>query len=545
MSRLIVLSNRVKLPDNKPMAGGLAVALNDVLIEHPAIWMGWNSEIIESETIVSDEDSLNHSAVNKFHEVRHPISADLTPTQANISYVTTALSTKQYQHFYCGFANNVLWLLLHESTDLITQDPMDFAGYQAVNRLFAEQLQRIIEPDDVIWVHDYHFLSVAYYCRKLGIKNRIGFFLHVPFAAPPFWQSLDQSAELIAHLAHYDLVGVQSQRDKANCLAVLKQYLADNIVSGNQDCGTLTLKLDEASCHKLTVEAYPIGINVAKIQQEVQDLSLLQSKNSEKTAAQQIIAVDRIDYSKGLLERFSAYAQFLQRYPEYQQQLNLFQIACPSRLDLPVYQRLYEKVKQAVGEVNAEFSLKNNNVDDLTPHWQPITYSETVRNRTELMAAFWQSDVCWVNSLKDGMNLVAKEYIAAQNPQNPGVLLLSCYTGAAEQMTAAVIIDPNDPQSMIEGLKLALTMPLSERKLRHQMLLQGLKEDNLAQWQRSFLEDLCPKNGGLISSYSKANCLKDNDLKNSYLKDSHLKNSYLKNNSLKDSCFEDCQNEDA
>lgn len=512
MSRLIVLSNRVKLPDNKPMAGGLAVALNDVLIEHPAIWMGWNGEIIESRN--SDKDSLNQSAVNQFHEVRHPISADLTPTQANISYVTTALSSKQYQHFYCGFANNVLWLMLHGNTELITQDPMDFAGCQAVNRLFAEQLSHIVEPDDVIWVHDYHFLSVAYYCRKLGIKNRIGFFLHVPFAALPFWQSLPQSAELITQLANYDLIGVQSQRDKANCLAVFKHYLAERLLSVNNTKNQLTFSLDDA-CHKLTLDAYPIGINVAKIQQEVEDLSPLQQTGDEKSSAQQIIAVDRIDYSKGLLERFSAYSKFLQCYPEYQQQLNLFQIACPSRLDLPVYQRLYDKVKQAAGQVNSEFALKNTNVDDLTSYWQPITYSETVRNRTALMAAFWQSDVCWVNSLKDGMNLVAKEYVAAQNPQNPGVLLLSCYTGAAEQMTAAVIIDPNDPQSMINGLKLALTMPLSERKARHQMLLQGLKNNDLEHWQHNFLKDLCPKN------------------------------SNLKNNSLKDSGFEACQNETA
>lgn len=489
MSRLIVLSNRVKLPDNKPMAGGLAVALNDVLIEHPAIWMGWNGEIIDSESL--NEDGLTPSAVNQFHHSRHPISADLTPTQANISYVTTALSSKQYQHFYCGFANNVLWLMLHENIELITQNPMDFAGYQAVNQLFAEELSRIVEPDDVIWVHDYHFLSVAYYCRQLGIKNRIGFFLHVPFAALPFWQSLPQSAELIAQLANYDLVGVQSQRDKANCLAVMQHYLSERLLSVNNNA--LMISLEDTSCHTLSIDAYPIGINVAKIQQETQSLSRLQPKNNEKTAAQQIIAVDRIDYSKGLLARFSAYREFLQRYPEYQQQLNLFQIACPSRLDLPVYQRLYDKVKQAVSEVNSEFTLKNSNVNDLTSCWQPITYSETVRNRTELMTAFWQSDVCWVNSLKDGMNLVAKEYIAAQNPQNPGVLLLSCHTGAAEQMSAAVLIDPNEPKSMIEGLKSALTMPLRERKARHQALLEGLKVDSLAHWQQTFLDDLASK----------------------------------------------------
>ncbi len=499
MRRLIVLSNRVKLPDNQPMAGGLAVALSDVLIEQPAIWMGWDGEVIHS-----DGASLSSCPTNQFRQISHSAStsANFTNIKADLSYVTTALTAKQYQHFYCGFANNVLWSLLHENPELISQHPMDDAGYQEVNRLFAEQLKRIIQPDDVIWVHDYHFLSVAYHCRKLGIKNRIGFFLHVPFAALPYWQQLKQSPELIAHLAYYDVLGVQSQRDKANCLTVMRHYLADQLVSDNQDQGSLTLNLNYDICHHLAIDAYPIGINVAKIQQEVQDLPRfnaetdhnLPTTNATKAKAQQIIAVDRIDYSKGLLERFSAYENFLQHYPEYQQQLDLFQIACPSRLDLPIYQRLYKNVNQAVAQVNQEFALNNASRDERFHQWKPITYSEKVLNRTDLMAAFWQSDVCWVNSLKDGMNLVAKEYIAAQDRENPGVLVLSKYAGAAEQMQAAVLIDPHQPQSVMDGLKLALTMPQAERKARHQTLLQGLKEEDLQQWQQRFLADLYLKN---------------------------------------------------
>ena len=252
------------------------------------------------------------------------------------------------------------------------------------------------------------------------------------------------------------------------------------------------------------VDAYPIGVNVTQIQQQVKHLSsaiplhstsLYKSKN---LAFQQIIAVDRIDYSKGLLKRFAAYRDFLAQNPSYQNHLQLLQVACPSRLDLPTYQSLYDDVKKEVYDINQHYLSENSN-------WQAINYSETALSHEKLMTMFWQSNVGWVNSLKDGMNLVAKEYIAAQNPDNPGVLLLSRYAGAAEQMQAAVIIDPHQPQSMIEGLKTALKMPLEERQSRYRSLLQGLQKDNLQIWQQSFLDDLYNESSSQISSMEPAN----------------------------------------
>ena len=516
MSRLIVLSNRVKMPDNNPMAGGLAVALQDILTGNSVIWMGWNGDIIDS----SDAGEINSFSNRQQAAIASPCTQG---THTEVTYMTTALTTQQYQHFYCGFANNVLWPMLHEQPKLINQAPEDYAGYQAVNRLFAQQLKSILQPDDVIWVHDYHFLSVAYHCKKLGIKNRIGFFLHIPFAPLAFWRQLAQSCELIKQLAHYDVLGTQTQQDKAHCLAVLQHYLKENLVEekpfedslaknslldflpinvlyskqsvtrAHTASGTqLKLHLELKPQHTLIINAYPIGVNVTKIQQQVSHLfsplSLssikhIQNNDTVKPISQRIIAVDRIDYSKGLLERFSGYRDFLQQYPAYQNQLQLLQIACPSRLDLSTYQRLYKEVKQAVYNVNQQFSPN-------TDSWQAIDYSEEVLSHETVMTAFCQSDIGWVNSLQDGMNLVAKEYIAAQNPDNPGVLMLSRYAGAAEQMQAAVIIDPYQPKSIIEGLKAALIMPLGERKSRYQALLQGLQQENLHAWQQSFLDDL-------------------------------------------------------
>ena len=559
MSRLIVLSNRVKLPCHDPMAGGLAVALHNLLLCSSGIWMGWDGIILDTK---GGKDSTNNSdlefANNDFNSTYSKSPANTTDQTADskITYLTTALTTSQYQQFYCGFANNVLWPLLHERSDLIYQAPKDYSGYQAVNLLFARQLKQVMQPDDVLWVHDYHFLSVAYHCRQLGMRNRIGFFLHIPFAPLAFWQQLKQSAELIKHLAHYDVLGVQTYRDKANSSLVFAHYLKDYLISDDyrQEKGAidykvinrlknsqpqavttqansaktsrsaplsllLTIDSKSAAPHLLAINAYPIGVNVAKIQQQVSHLlsqtpchssNPIQKNNAIKSAAQQIIAVDRIDYSKGLLKRFSAYQSFLQQYPLYQNQLKLLQIACPSRLSLPVYQRLYDEVRQTVNEVNQQFipsacaadsfianDLKADAVEAShveTNHtgnpWQPITYNESVLSHAALMTVFSQSDVGWVNSLKDGMNLVAKEYIAAQNPDNPGVLLLSRYAGAAEQMRAAVIIDPQQPKSIIDGLRTALTMPLAERKTRYQLLLQGLQQDDLHSWQQRFLEDL-------------------------------------------------------
>ena len=504
MSRLIVLSNRVKIPDDKPMAGGLAIALQDVLNGKSVVWMGWNGEIVER---------YNDGYSNEFSSIKQTALADADGSCAHtfITYMTTALTTEQYQQFYCGFANNVLWPLLHERVDLISQAPEDYAGYQTVNHLFAKQLKKIIEPDDVIWVHDYHFLSVAYHCRQLGVRNRIGFFFHIPFVSLRFWQSLDKSGELITHLAHYDVLGTQTQQDRANCLAVCQYYLKDsliNVLYAPQGFSTSTqskntqimLNLGLNHPHYLLIDAYPIGINVTRIQQQISHLSLQydkanQNKKSIKSAAQKIIAVDRIDYSKGLLKRFSAYRNFLQQNPLYQNQLTLLQIACPSRLNVPAYQRLYDDVKYTINDINQQFLLSTcrNDIsenENTINSWQAINYCESIISHETLMTLFWQSDIGWVNSLKDGMNLVAKEYIAAQNPDNPGVLLLSCYAGAAEQMQAAVIIDPHKPKSMIEGLSIALKMPLSERQSRYQSLLQGLKQDNLQAWKQRFLEDL-------------------------------------------------------
>lgn len=471
MSKLIVLSNRVSLPHpDKSTAGGLAVALQDALKDIGGIWLGWNGE-----------------------KVKHHHEQYFTPTEQNgVEYITCPLTEKQYQDYYCGFSNNTLWPAMHDRQDLIEYQAEQYITYQKVNQMFAQQLYQVAQADDLIWIHDYHFLSVAHYCRKLGMRNRIGFFLHIPFADLKIWNVLPPAHALIQDLAQYDVIGLQTEHDQKKCMAVCSQFLAAKVV----DAQVLSY-----NNRQMSIQYYPIGVNpelIQKVAQQEHNPSAVfefDDFNHQKT----IISVDRIDYSKGLIERFNAYEEFLKTYPEYHQQITELQIACPCRMDVPAYEHLFEQIKSKVEWINHEFAQDN---------WLPINCThETVAHDT-LMNIYRQSDICWVNSLRDGMNLVAKEYIAAQDSSDPGVLILSKYTGAAEQMPEAIIVDPENCDNMVKALKTALNMSKAERLERYQYLINGLKHFDINDWRNAFLKDLQPPKVSDIFSPTLDNPLK-------------------------------------
>ena len=464
MSKLIVLSNRVNLPNKqspKAVAGGLAVALQEALAKDGGIWVGWNGQVM---TNISDKPDT----VNQFATEQHD----------KVTYVTTAFSPMQYEKYYCGYANNRLWAGMHDRTDLIVSSSEDFSVYQAVNRMFAKQLQQIAQPDDMIWIQDYHFFAVARHCRDLGMKQRIGFFLHIPFPQLWVWDFLTYGQTLIQQLLDYDVVGLQTQQDAQNCVAVIEQLLPHAIQITQTNVRTLITHGN----HTTLIQAYPIGINPVYIHklasQLLSDQAVLKNLSSTITT---ILAVERLDYTKGIPERLQAFAAFLQRYPQYLEQIQLYQIACPSRLDIQTYQQLRQQVHTLVEQINSQFA---------TASWQPIIYQEDPVSHDNLMPLFRQCQICWVNSLKDGMNLVAKEYIAAQDEQNAGVLILSKNAGAAHQLQQAILVDPNSNDSMIEGLYQALTMTKQQREQRHQSLLQSIYETDIDTWRAHFLADL-------------------------------------------------------
>lgn len=464
MSKLIVLSNRVNLPNKqspKAVAGGLAVALQEALAKDGGIWVGWNGQVV---TNISDMPDT----VNQFATEQHD----------KVTYVTTAFSPMQYEKYYCGYANNRLWAGMHDRTDLIVSSSEDFSVYQAVNRMFAKQLQQIAQPDDMIWIQDYHFFAVARHCRDLGMKQRIGFFLHIPFPQLWVWDFLTYGQTLIQQLLDYDVVGLQTQQDAQNCVAVIEQLLPHAIQITQTNGRTLI----RHGNHTTLIKAYPIGINPVYIHklasQPLSDQAVLKSLTSTITT---ILAAERLDYTKGIPERLQAFAAFLQRYPQYLERIQLYQIACPSRLDIQTYQQLRQQVHTLVEQINSQFA---------TASWQPIIYQEDPVSHDNLMPLFRQCQICWVNSLKDGMNLVAKEYIAAQDEQNAGILILSKNAGAAHQLQQAILVDPTDNDSMIEGLHQALTMTKQQREQRHQSLLQGIYETDIDTWRAHFLADL-------------------------------------------------------
>lgn len=431
MGRLIILSNRVDVPQpQKPQgAGGLMIALQQALQNIQGVWLGWNGQI-------SDTPTFTH--VNAL----------------GIDYITTDYTAEQYAHFYSGFANRILWPAFHRRRDLIEEQPNDYATYQSINQLFARKLNDIAQPDDVIWIHDYHFLSVAYYCRQLNMPNKIGFFLHIPFAKTSDWQAIRQHAQLAQHMSHYDLIGLQTEPDAVQCRQLVSRQ-------------------------RTKIQAYPIGIDVEYVQQIAQH-----TRPINQTAFKHIIAVDRIDYSKGLLQRLHDFTIFLKQNPVWQQRLQLLQVASPCRLDVPSYQQLHQQFFDQVDVLNHNLG---------TAHWQPVHCLDTMPY-AQLMAYYRTTPIAWVNSMADGMNLVAKEYIAAQNPDDPGVLILSKYAGAALQMPAALIIDPVQHTDVQYQLKTALNMPPVERKWRYQQLISGLKHHDIKYWRNTFLDDLaaCP-----------------------------------------------------
>ncbi|ATQ83091.1 trehalose-6-phosphate synthase [Moraxella osloensis] len=464
MSKLIVLSNRVNLPNKqspKAVAGGLAVALQEALAKDGGIWVGWNGQVV---TNISDMPDT----VNQFATEQHD----------KVTYVTTAFSPMQYEKYYCGYANNRLWAGMHDRTDLIVSSSEDFSVYQAVNRMFAKQLQQIAQPDDMIWIQDYHFFAIARHCRDLGMKQRIGFFLHIPFPQLWVWDFLTYGQTLINQLLDYDVVGLQTQQDAQNCVAVIEKLLPHAIQITQTNARTLIAHGN----HITLIQAYPIGINPVYIHklasQPLSDQAVLKNLTSTITT---ILAVERLDYTKGIPERLQAFAAFLQRYPQYLERIQLYQIACPSRLDIQTYQQLRQQVHTLVEQINSQFA---------TASWQPIIYQEDPVSHDNLMPLFRQCQICWVNSLKDGMNLVAKEYIAAQDEQNAGILILSKNAGAAHQLQQAILVDPNSNDSMIEGLYQALTMTKQQREQRHQSLLKSIYETDIDTWRAHFLADL-------------------------------------------------------
>jgi trehalose 6-phosphate synthase len=453
LGQLVVVSNRVAVPEKnaKARAGGLEVAVKAALKHKTCTWFGWSGKV-----------------------VAHTKIATQTVVHDKITYITLDLSKEDHQEYYSGFTNRVLWPILHYRVDLAEFSRRDLTGYLRVNDHFARGLHKVLRPDDFIWVHDYHLIPLANALRERGHKNRIGFFLHVPFPPPEILTTLPHHERLIPSLCEYDLIGFQTGDDAFNFSRYLTRECGLHSRDFNFIVGDRTIRVD----------VFPVGIETAafaELAQRSVRLPFVKRVITSLAGRALIIGVDRLDYSKGIANRLSAFELFLQTQPQWLGKVTYLQIATRSRSEIPEYVDIERDIGSAAGRINGAFGEAD---------WTPIRYINHPYSHSTLAGLYRAARVGLVTPLRDGMNLVAKEYVASQDPDDPGVLILSRFAGAAQECKAALLVNPYDPDSVAAAIGQALSMPLAERRERHDSLFRVLSHNDIQHWTDRFVTAL-------------------------------------------------------
>lgn len=454
MSRLVIVSNRVSLPTQRAaQAGGLAVALRGALTQQGGLWLGWSDRLLETQE-------------QKEPEVR---------VKGNVEYCLIDLNRNDYQEYYVNYSNGALWPLFHYRMGLMDYQREGFAGYLRVNKLFAETLAPRLHADDLVWVQDYHLIPMAAELRKLGVFNKIGFFLHTPFPPGDVMAGLPDHEVLLQGLVAYDLVGFQTNHDLRNFI----KYAEDYGNATTTEDGTVTAF--DARCR---AEAFPISIDpdawskLARAGRNSVETKRLQESLAGRKL---VIGVDRLDYSKGLPQRIDGYRLLLKRFEQHRREVTFLQIAVPSRSEVSKYRALRRQTEELSGAVNGQFGEFD---------WVPLRYLNRSFPQSTLAAFYRLARVGLVTPLRDGMNLVAKEYVASQDPKDPGVLILSKLAGAATELDAALLVNPFDRDAIAEALDQALQMSLDERLDRWNQLMGVLRRNTLNRWRDTFTRRL-------------------------------------------------------
>lgn len=452
MGRLVIVSNRVALP-GEAHAGGLAVALQAALNEGEGLWFGWSGKI----------DPHRSGRLHRQHD-------------DGIDYVTMDLSRRDHADYYNGFANRSLWPLLHFRMDLVDYSRETFAAYRRVNALFAEKLAPLLRDDDLVWVHDYHLIPLASALREHGVRAKLGFFLHVPMPSSDLLAALPQHERLFEGLSAYDLVGFQTDRDLERFQDYVRLYGRGTVLAPGV--------LETPGGRKLRAGAFPISIDTAAIARQAAaalDKPSVKSLRASLSGRSLAIGVDRLDYSKGLPERFRAFERYLERHPGQLGKLTYLQIAPVSRGEVAEYRALRKELEQLAGHVNGVHAA---------PDWTPMRYVNSNYAHPTLTGFYRAARIGLVTPLRDGMNLVAKEYVASQNPDDPGVLVLSTFAGAARELDGALLVNPYDLDGVADAIATAMRMPLRERKQRWQAMIDHLRIHDITAWRRNYLAAL-------------------------------------------------------
>lgn len=467
MNRLIVVSNRLPFALDStgedlwtvtPATGGLVSAIEPVLRERGGIWIGWPGTAGEIP-----QEPLTKATRNAGYKV-----------------VPVALSETERDEFYYGYSNEVIWPLFHDLQNFCNFEPGYWQAYKQVNERYAEAIARSAQPDDFIWVHDYHLMYVAQALRERGASRdlfRLTFFLHIPFPPYDIFAKLPQQQRLLRALLQFDLLGFQTRRDVRNFIQCVRRVMSETKIASRRD-----LQLVRFEKREIRVGHFPIGIDFDSFAKGAKSETVEQKAQRLRVTfpgCQLILGSDRLDYSKGIPERLRAFRTALEQYEELRSRVVLIQIVVPSRVEIPRYHEFKNLIDRLVGDINGRFS---------TSTWLPVQYRFRSLDRDDLLAHYRGCDIAFVTPLKDGMNLVAKEYCACRVEQD-GVLILSQFAGAAEQLKPdAVLVNPYDVEQMAEAIVNAFRMRETERAARMKRMRRVVREENVFWWVDSFLK---------------------------------------------------------
>jgi trehalose 6-phosphate synthase len=443
---------------DKPV-GGLVSAIRPALDERGGIWFGWSGNAVSSQTRTTVKSTL----------------------QGNINYLTIDLSEYEVDNYYTGFSNRTLWPLLHSFPTRVRLRDEEHKSYHRINRKFAKALFPYLEKGDIVWIQDYHLIPLGESLRHLGWDGPIGFFLHTPFPPPDIFLILPWARKMLETFLTYDLIGFHVEQFRHNFEQSLLMELEGELQDHCFRYGSIRLKIG----------VYPIGIDAEMFQRwAVSPKADKQARTLKRFIGDRrlILGVDRLDYTKGIMERLRTFERMLDRFPSWKRRVSMIQISAPSRTRIPEYINQKRDVDRLVGEING----RQGEAD-----WTPISYLYRSYDQ-EMLAGFYRiADVCLVSPLRDGMNLVSKEFVASQT-DNPGVLVLSRFCGAADDLREALIINPYDRDGSALALKRALEMPIDERRRRQAALMEKIQKSSSKIWRDNFLGDLAAREYGLF-----------------------------------------------
>ena len=467
--RLAVVSNRLPVvlshdDDGNPTvhsgSGGLVTAIGPVLRDRGGLWIGWlGGPEEEYEQIPSLKKLLSKAGVDIGYALE-----------------SVGLNAEEIEKFYYGFSNAILWPLFHDLLSKCRFDPSFWQAYEKVNAKFACNVANLTGDQDFIWIHDYHLFLVARELNRLGAKRSTAFFMHTPFPPLDIFLRLPWRATILRAMLDYDLIGFQTVRDRRNFIQCVR-----SLVPGARVNGRGQVAIVRTAEREVRAGVFPISIDfqefagLASSQGVAETAWLIHESHPNRKI---MLGVDRLDYTKGIPERLLAFANALERYPELRGQLSLVQVVVPSRRKVEEYEALKQEIEQLVGQINGQFA-------DMS--WTPVHYVFRSLDRTELTAYYRTSEIMLITPLKDGMNLVAKEYCAA-SIENEGVVILSEFAGAAVQMRdGALLVNPHDIEGIADAIHQAFFMDQEERRSRMRRLRENVQRNDIFRWVDSFL----------------------------------------------------------